>query len=71
MIVSKKPNHGNHDQACRQPYLKQLGNVMCWLNYEKLQYKKQEVDIFSETYIYKQLQAWSGQSHINHQDACP
>ena len=29
MIVGKKPNHRNHDQALTKPCMKQPGNVMC------------------------------------------
>ena len=42
MIVGKKPNHSNHDQALTTlPKTARRCNVQ--LNYEKLQYKKQEV----------------------------
>ena len=43
MIVGKKPNHSDHDQALAAlPETARKCNVQ--LNYEKLQYKKQEVD---------------------------
>ena len=49
MIVGKKPNHSNHDQSLTTlPETARKCNVQ--LNYEKLQYKKQEVDLFDETY---------------------
>ena len=49
MIVGKKPNHSDHDQALTTLFeTARKSNV--WLNYEKLQYKKQKVDFFSETY---------------------
>ena len=49
MIVGKKLNHSDHDQALTTLFeTARKCNVQ--LNYEKLQYKKQEVDFFSETY---------------------
>ena len=50
MIVGKKPNHSNHDQALTT-LLEMARRYNVQLNYEKLQYKKQEVDFFSDTYI--------------------
>ena len=45
MIVGKKSNHSDHDQALSTlPETARPCNV--WLNYEKLQYKKQEVSGF-------------------------
>ena len=49
MIVGKKPNHSNHDQALTT-LLETARKFNVQLNYEKLQYKKQEVDFFSEPY---------------------
>ena len=44
MIVGKKPSHSDHDQALRT-LLETARRCNVQLNYEKLQYKKQEVDI--------------------------
>ena len=49
MIVGKKPNHSNHDQALTA-LLETARKCNVQLNHEKLQYKKQEIDFFSETY---------------------
>ena len=46
MILGKKPNHSVHDQP-----LTMTTRCNVSLNYEKLQYKKDEVDISGETYI--------------------
>ena len=49
MVVGYKPDHSDHDQAFTS--LLQTGqkcNVK--LNYDKLQYKQNEVDFFVETY---------------------
>ena len=43
MIVGKKPNQNNHDQALTT-LLETVRRCNVQLNYEKLQYKKQEVD---------------------------
>ena len=43
MIVGKKPNHSNHDQALTT-FLETARRCNVQLNYEKLKYKKQEVD---------------------------
>ena len=43
MIVGKKPNHNDHDQALTT-MLETTRKCSVQLNYEKLQYKKQEVD---------------------------
>ena len=48
MIVGKRQNHCDHDQALT-PLLKTARRCNVKLNYEKLQYKKEEVDFFSET----------------------
>ena len=48
MIVGKKPNHSDHDQALTT-LLETTRRCNVELNYEKLQYKK-EVDYFGETY---------------------
>ena len=49
MIVGKKPSHSDHDQALRT-LLETARKCNVQLNYDKLQYKKQEVNFFSETY---------------------
>ena len=49
LIVGKKPNHINHDQALTT-LLETARRCNVWLNYEKLQYKQCEVDFFGETY---------------------
>ena len=49
MIVGKKPSHSNHDQALTT-LLETARKCNVQLNYERLHYKKQEVDFFSETY---------------------
>ena len=49
MIVSYKQNHGSHDQALTT-LLEIARKCNVKLNYEKLQYKKDEVDFFHETY---------------------
>ena len=49
MIVAKKASHSDHDQALTSLFdTARKCNVH--LNYAKLQYKKQEVDLFGETY---------------------
>ena len=48
MIVGKKPSHSDHGQALTT-LLETARKCNVWLNYEKLQYKKQEEDFFSET----------------------
>ena len=50
MIVGKKSNHSNLDQAITT-LLKTARKCNVQLNYDKLQDKKQEVDFFGETYI--------------------
>ena len=49
MIVGKKQNHSNHDQALKT-LLDTARRSNVRLNYEKLQYKKDTVDFFSESY---------------------
>ena len=49
MVVGKKPNHSNHDEALTT-LLETARKCNVPLNYKKLQYKKQEADIFGETY---------------------
>ena len=49
MIVGKKPSHSNHDQTLTT-LLEPARKCIVQLNYKRLQYKKQEVDFFSETY---------------------
>ena len=49
MIVGYKPGHSDHDQAFTNPLQTALKcNVM--LNYDKLQYKQDEVEFFGETF---------------------
>ena len=49
MIVGKKQNHSDHDQALTT-LLETARRCNVKLNYEQLQYKKDEVDFFGETY---------------------
>ena len=49
MIVGKKQNHNDHDQALTT-LLETARRCNVKLNYEKLQYKKEEVYFFTETY---------------------
>ena len=49
MIVGKKPNHSDHDQALTT-LLETARKCNVWLNCEKLQFRKEEVDFFGETY---------------------
>ena len=49
MIVGKKPSHGDHNQTLTT-MLETARKCNVQLNYEKLHYKKQEVDFFSGTY---------------------
>ena len=42
MIVGKKPNHSNHDKALTT-LLETARRCNVWLNYEQLQYKKQDI----------------------------
>ena len=49
MIVGKKPDHKDHDQALTS-LLETAGHCNVRLNYEKLQYKQLEVEFFGETY---------------------
>ena len=49
MIVGKKSNHSDHDQALTT-LLGTARRCNVKLNYEKLQYKKDEVDFFGETF---------------------
>ena len=49
MIVGKKPNNSDHDQALTTLFqTARRCNVQ--LNYEKLQYKEKQVDFFGEIY---------------------
>ena len=52
MIVGKKTNHSNRDQALTT-LLDMARKCNVHLNYDKLQYKKQEVEFFGETYTTK------------------
>ena len=49
MIVGKKPDHKDHDQALTSP-LETARHCNVRLNYEKLQYKQSEVEFFGEIY---------------------
>ena len=49
MIVGKKASHCDHDQALTS-LLDTVRKCNVHLNYDKLQYKNQEVDFFGETY---------------------
>ena len=49
MIAGKKPNHSNHDQPLTT-LLETARRCNVRLNYEKLQYKREEVDFLGETY---------------------
>ena len=49
MIVAKKSNHSNHDEVLTT-LLATARRCNVQLSYEKLQYKKEEVDFFGETY---------------------
>ena len=48
MVVGKKQNHRDHDVALTA-LLETARRCNIWLNYDKLQYKKTEVDFFGET----------------------
>ena len=49
MVVGKQPNHKDHDQALTT-LLETARKCNVRLNYEKLQYKQDEVEFFGETY---------------------
>ena len=49
MIVGKKPDHRDHDQALTS-LLETARHCNVRLNYKKLQYKQSEVEFFGETY---------------------
>ena len=49
MVVGNQPNHKDHDQALTT-FLETARQCNVRLNYEKLQYKQTEVEIFGETY---------------------
>ena len=49
MIVGYKPNHSDHDQAFTT-LLQTAKKCNVKLNYDKLQYKQNEVEFFGETY---------------------
>ena len=49
MVVGKQPNHKDHDIALTQ-LLKTARECNVRLNYDKLQYKRTEVNFFGETY---------------------
>ena len=50
MVVGKKQNHTDHDQALAI-LLETARRCNVHMNYDKLQYKKTEVDFFGETYM--------------------
>ena len=58
MIVGKKTNHSNHDQMLTT-LVETARRCDVHLNYEKLQYKKKEVDFLGKNIYNKQLQASS------------
>ena len=49
MVIGKKQNHRDHDLALAS-LLETARRCNIWLNYDKLQYKKTEVDFFGKTY---------------------
>ena len=49
MVTGKQQNHRDHDQALTT-LLETARNCNVRLNYDKLQYKREEVDFFGETY---------------------
>ena len=49
MVVGYKPDHNDHDQAFTS-LLQTAYKCNVKLNYEKLQYKQNEVDFFGDTY---------------------
>ena len=49
MVVGKMQNHNDHDQALTT-LLDTAGKCNVRINYEKLQYKQEEVEFFGETY---------------------
>ena len=49
MIVGKKPDHKDHDQALAS-LLETVRHYNVRLNYEKLQYKQSEAEFFGDTY---------------------
>ena len=50
MVVGKQNNHKDHNIALTQ-LLKTARECNVRLNYDKLQYKRTEVDFFSKTYM--------------------
>ena len=50
MVVGKKQNHRDHDLALTD-LLETARRYNIRLNYDKLQYKKTEIDFFGETYM--------------------
>ena len=69
MIVGKKPNYENHDQALTT-LLETVRRCNVQLNYEKLQYKQYEVDFFSETYTTSSCKPDKDKVTAKHQDVC-
>ena len=69
MIVGKKPSQSDHDDALTT-LLETARKCNVQLIYDKLQYKKQEVDFWGNIH-HKQSQARQKQSHSYYQDACP
>ena len=60
MVVEKQQNHRDHDQALTT-LLETARKCNVRLNYDKLQYKKEEVDFFGDLY-HQWLQASPKQS---------
>ena len=50
MVVGKRQNHRDHDQALTTLLHTTMSACNVKLNYEKLQYKQTEVEFFGETY---------------------
>ena len=69
MIVGKKPNHNHHDKALTT-LLETARRCNVQLNYERLQYEKQEVD-FCMKLRPQAVASLIRTNHNNHQDACP
>ena len=68
MIVGKKQNQTDHDQALIA-LLETARRCNVWLNHEKLQYKKDEVDFFGGNLHNMWLQASSKQGVCNYSHA--
>ena len=57
MVVGKQPKHKDHDQAITT-MLETAKKCNIRLNYQKLQYKKTEVEFFGETSTVKWMQTF-------------